>query len=81
MRGEGGIGDRTPAPEPGQQILPGDHAVAILDEIDEEVEHQGLDADLLAGAAQLPRVGIKRMIGKEKLHTPLRATRSKDEGF
>src|SRR5581483_7660211 len=83
--GERGVRDRAPAPERGEQILSRDDAVAILDEIDQEIEHERLDGNRLAAAGELPRIGVKRMIGKEKLHTLLRIAprvrSSKKRGF
>ena len=50
------------------QIVLGDDAVAVLDQIDQQIEHLRLDRDALAAAGQLAEVDIKHMVGKVKLH-------------
>ena len=56
------------APDRGDEIVLADDAVAVLHQIDQQVEHLRLDGDSFGAAAQLAPVGVKRMIGKEKLH-------------
>ncbi len=42
--------------------------VAVLDQMDQEIEHLGLDRNRPQAVAQLPPVGVKPMIGKQKFH-------------
>ena len=51
-----------------QQIVLADDALAVLHQVDQQVENLRLHGDRLVAAMQLPPVGIKRMIGKEELH-------------
>ena len=67
-----------------RRSLLADDALAILHEIGQQVEHLRLHGNRHIAAAQLARVRIKRMIGKEKLHGSPRTTmssRSKIKGF
>ena len=72
--GQGGFRDDPPVPDLFNQIVLGDDAVAILDEIDEEVEHLRLDGNAFAAARKLAAVDVKYMIGKEKLHGSIHGT-------
>ena len=65
---QGRIRNDPAAPDRRDEIIFADDAVAVLDQIDQQVEHLRLDGNRLRPAAQLAPVGIKRMIGKEKLH-------------
>ncbi len=56
------------APDRSDEIILADDAVAVLQQVNQQVEHLRLDGNGLGTAAQLASVGIKRMIGKEKLH-------------
>ncbi len=51
-----------------QEIVLADDPVAVLHEVDEQIEHLRLDG----AAAPLTSVGIKRVIGKKKLHLVVR---------
>ena len=55
-------------PDRGDQIVLADDAIAVLHQVNQQVEHLRLDRDRLGAAAQLAPVGIKHMICKEKLH-------------
>ena len=66
--GEGRIGDDPAAPDGSDEIIFADHAVAVLHQIDEEIEHLRLDGNVLRAAKQLATVVIKRMFAKDKLH-------------
>ena len=52
----------------GDQIVLAHHAVAILHEVKQQVEHLRLDRDQFRAAPKLAPVGIKYMIFKAKLH-------------
>ena len=49
-------------PDCRQEIVLGDHAVAIFKQIDQQIEHLRFDRDQLLAVAQFPRIGIKHMI-------------------
>jgi hypothetical protein len=51
-----------------EHIVLADHPMAIFQKIAQQVEHLRLDRNAFAAAAQLPPVGIKHMIYKEKFH-------------
>src|SRR5262249_12821420 len=55
-------------PDRSDEIVLGDDAVAILHQVDQEVEYLRLDGNALGAAAQLATVGIERVIVKEELH-------------
>ena len=50
------------------EIVLADHTVAVLDQVDQEVEHLRLNRNGLLTAAQLTAVGIQHMARKVKLH-------------
>ena len=52
----------------GNEIVLADDAVAVLHQVDQEVEDLRLHGNSFGAAAQLPAVGVKPMIGKEKFH-------------
>jgi hypothetical protein len=60
-----------PAPHRGDEVVLADDAVAVLDEVDEEVEHLRLDHDRLFAAAKLAAGGIEHVAGKSVNHVPL----------
>ena len=66
--GQGRIRHDPPAPDRGDEIVLADDAVAALQQVQQQVEDLRLDRDGLGAATQLAPVGIKHMIGKEKLH-------------
>jgi hypothetical protein len=43
-------------------------ALAVLHQIDQQVEHLRFDGNSVVTAAELAPIGIKRMAGKEELH-------------
>ena len=60
------IGDDTPAPHRLQQIVLADDALAVLQQVDEEVEDLRLHSDLLAAAAQLATRSVEHMVAEPK---------------
>jgi hypothetical protein len=50
------------------QIVLADNAVAIADEIDQQVEHLGFERDRLARAAQLAPPNIEYVIAEREQH-------------
>jgi len=60
------IGDDPPAPHRRQQIVFADDALAVLQQVDEEVEDLRLHSDLLAAAAQLAMRGVEHMVAEQK---------------
>jgi hypothetical protein len=63
--------DNSPLPDPIDQIVLADDPIAIFEQVHQQIEYLGLDGDSFAAKAQFPPIGIKYMIGKEKLHTEL----------
>ena len=70
--GQGRIRDDTAAPDRGDQIVLADDAVAVLHQINQQVEYLGLDGNGIGTAAQLAAVDVKHMISKVKLHGRVR---------
>src|SRR5262249_57588569 len=66
--GQGRIRDDTAAPDRGDQIVLADDAVAVLHQINQQVEHLRLDGDGIGAAAQFAAVDVKHMISQVKLH-------------
>ena len=56
------------APDRSNQIVLADDAVAVLHQVNQQIEHLRLDRNGLGAAAQFAPIDVKRMIGKEKLH-------------
>ena len=78
--GKGRIRNRPAAPDRGEEIVLADDALAIFQKVGQDVEYLRFDVNRRAAAPQLAAVGIKRMIGKEKLHSfPPGATVSSNE--
>ena len=69
------IRDDTAAPDRGDQIVLADDAVAVLHQINQQVEHLRLDGDGIGAAAQFAAVDVKHMISKVKLHGQVRRNR------
>ena len=65
---QGRFGDDAAVPDSLDEIVLADDAVAIFDQVDQQVEHLRLDADILAGPGQLAQPRIQHMVGKMKLH-------------
>src|SRR5262245_22397182 len=59
---EGRIRNNPATPYGRDQIVLADHAVAILDEIDQEIENLRLDRDDRAARAQLPALRVEHKI-------------------
>src|SRR3954453_19776671 len=66
--GQRRLRDDTAIPHLFEQLIPTDDAIAILDEIQQQVEDLRLECNAFAGAAKLPPSDIKHMIFKEKSH-------------
>jgi hypothetical protein len=56
------------APDRRDEIVPADNTRAILDQINQYIEHLRFDVDRLASSAQLASIRIKQMVGENKLH-------------
>ena len=56
------------SPNRGDEIVPGDDPVAILHEVDEQIEDLRFDCNRRSAAEQLPRSDVKYVISKKKLH-------------
>ena len=77
--GQGQLGDMPPLPDLVDQFVLADHAIAVFHQMDDEIEHLRLQRDRHVLPAQLPRVGIKYLICKEKLHPVVRPQRKTQE--
>src|SRR5262249_45951401 len=66
--GERRIRHDAAAPDGGDQVVLAHDAVAVLHQIQQEIEHLRLDLDQLGAPAQLPPVDVKQMIFKTKWH-------------
>jgi hypothetical protein len=60
--------DNPAVPDRSDEIVLADDAVAVLHQVDQQVEHLRLDINRLGPAAQFAPVGIKCLIGKKKFH-------------
>src|SRR4029077_19306422 len=65
---KGGVGNDPATPNRCNQVVLADHPVAVLNQINQQVEYLRLDGNGLGAAAQFAPVGVKCMIAKEKLH-------------
>ena len=63
-----GVRDDAAAPDRCDEVVLADDAVAVAHEMDEQIEDLGLHRDQLGATAQLPSVGVKYVIVKEKSH-------------
>ena len=64
------IADKLPRPQPLEQLLLGDHAVVVLHEIDEHVEHLGAQRDALPRPAQFIELRVEGILAKDVEHRP-----------
>ena len=66
------------SPDRGDEIVLADDTLAVLHQVDQQVEHLRLDGNSVATAAELAPIGIKRMAGKKELHVaaPLVSSRN-----
>ena len=60
--GQRRFGDDAAVPDALDQIVLGDDAVAVLDEVDQQIEHLRLDCDILAAAGEFAHAGIEHMV-------------------
>ncbi len=71
--GQGRFRDDPPAPNRVQQIVLGDNAVAVADQVHQQVEHLRLQRDRFAAPPQFAARHVEHVVGKAKLHLgPLR---------
>ncbi len=66
--GQRRIRNDTAAPNRRDEIVLADDAVAVLHEVNQQVEDLRLDRNRFRATAKLAAVVVKRMIAKEKLH-------------
>ena len=69
--GERRFGDDAAVPDRGDEIVLADHAVAVFDQEDQQIEDLRLQRNQRAVPPQLAAIGVKCMICKEKLHDGL----------
>ena len=55
-------------PDGGNEIVFADDPLTVADEVNQKVEHLWLDSNGFIAASQFAPAGVKRMIGKGKLH-------------
>ena len=69
------FGHNAAAPDQRDEVILADNAVAILHQMDQEVEHLRLHGNPMTAPKQLAASDIKHMILKDKLHaTPRTAS-------
>ena len=71
------------APDRGDEVVLADHAVAVVQQVNQQVEYLRLNRDASGTAAQLAPVGVKRVIGEAELHVgaPTTERRSGSRGI
>src|SRR4029450_796363 len=62
------LGNETSGPNRVQQVILGDHALSILNQINQQIENLRPDGDLLGTSPKLAPVDIQDVVLKEKLH-------------
>ena len=69
MAGQCRIFDHTStAPYRRNEIVLRDDTITVLDQANQQIEHLRFDGNRLGTMAQLAPIGVKYMIGEEKLH-------------
>src|SRR5262249_29236500 len=63
--------NETSGPNRVQQVILGDHALSILNQMNQQIENLRLDGDLLGTSPKLAPVDIQGVVLKEKLHFDL----------
>src|ERR1700712_4102301 len=63
---EGRVRHEPSAPHPGNKVVPADDLVAVLQEMDQQIEHLRLGRDQLAAAPQFATTGIEGVIIEAK---------------
>ena len=66
--GERRLADEAVAPDVVEQLLLGDHAVTVLDEVGEEIEHPGLDANPLSGPTEGKDLRVQGVLAEPIAH-------------
>jgi len=64
----GGVRHDAAAPDRRDEIVFCDNAIAVLHDVDQQVEYLRLHCNGFGAAAQLAPFDIKRMVGKDELH-------------
>jgi hypothetical protein len=64
--GESRFGDDATSPDRSDHVVLADHAIAVADQIDQEVENLGLKRNEIAPAVQLAPISIEREILKSE---------------
>ena len=60
--------DDAAVPDALDQIVLGDDAVAVLYQVDQQIEHLRLDGDRLTATGQFTQAGVEDVVGKLELH-------------
>ena len=70
-RGQGRLGHEVVAPDGLEQLGLGDHAVTVLDQVSQHVEHLRLDVHELVAPAQLVAGGVEHGVPEAVPHGPI----------
>jgi hypothetical protein len=62
------VGDDPSAPHQGNEIVPADHAIMVLQQVDQQVEHLWLHRHQLVAAAELATIGVQDVIIEIEFH-------------
>jgi hypothetical protein len=68
VAGQGRFGDDAPAPDHSQQVVLADDVLAILHEVEQQVEDLRPNRDGLGMPGQLPPIGVERVLSEQILH-------------
>ena len=67
---QGGVGNRSAVPDALHQLILGNHAGAVFDKVQEQIEHLGFDGDAGVLPADLPLGDIDNLGFDGVLHVP-----------
>jgi hypothetical protein len=73
VAGEGGLGHDTAHPDRLKKVVLADHTVAVLHEIDKQIENLRPHCNTLGPASELPSAGVEHTVGKQEPHVTLHA--------
>ena len=73
--GERRLGNDSPFPDGVEQIILADHAITVVDQVDEQIEDLRPDIDQLGAAPQLAAIHVYRIFTELKWHSGFRLRR------
>ena len=68
VTGQGRFGDDPPTPHRIQQIILADDALAVLHQVEQQVEDLRPDRNRLGPPGELPPVGVEHVVSEHELH-------------